>query len=324
MARIERLQKMSLWLERGQRLRPAQLQHELGVSRATLKRDVVFLRDRVGVPLVWDRDGQCWCLDPNDAHATGALPGLWFSAEEAHALLAMQRLLADLDTGGLLGPSIAPLRARLARLLDHGGPPDADVARRVRLLALGARRVSLPHFKAVGSALLRRRRIVIGYRGRSRGERSEREVSPQRLVHYRDNWYLDAWCHWRDALRSFSVDAIETVQARDDAPAVDIDDAELDATLGTGYGIFAGGEVRHAMLRFSPERSRWVAAERWHPNQLGRRDAEGRWLLTVPYTDPRELVMDILRHVPEVEVLGPPELEEELVRRLQRGLDAHG
>jgi predicted DNA-binding transcriptional regulator YafY len=37
---------------------------------------------------------------------------------------------------------------------------------------------------------------------------TEREVSPQRLVHYRDNWYLDAWCHLREDVRSFSIDAI--------------------------------------------------------------------------------------------------------------------
>jgi predicted DNA-binding transcriptional regulator YafY len=63
-----------------------------------------------------------------------------------------------------------------------------------------------------------------------------------------------------------------------------------------------------------------VAAERWHADQHGRWDAEGRWLLSLPFADPRELVMDILRHVPEVEVLAPEELQEEVVRRVREGL----
>jgi len=45
----------------------------------------------------------------------------------------------------------------------------------------------------------------------------EREVSLQRLVHLRDNWYLDAWCHLRNDVRSFSIDAIQRVSILDSA-----------------------------------------------------------------------------------------------------------
>lgn len=48
----------------------------------------------------------------------------------------------------------------------------------------------------------------IRYHSRSKDERTERVVSPQRLIYYRDNWYLDAWDHLREALRSFSIDRI--------------------------------------------------------------------------------------------------------------------
>lgn len=264
MSQPERLHQIARWLRAGQRLSTRVIAERLGVSQATVKRDVAYLRDRMGTPIVRADDGSGLRLGRPGTHgsaeAPAELPGLWFNAQEAHALLTMQRLLAELDSGGLLGPHIAPLRARLARLLDRGGPPEAEVARRVRLLTMGARRLHLPHFQAIGSALLQRRRLRIGYRSRTRNEHHEREVSPQRLVHYRDNWYLDAWCHWRDALRSFAVDAIDAVRTLD-PPALDIDDAALDATLGAGYGIFAGREVRHATLRFSPERSRWVADE---------------------------------------------------------------
>jgi WYL domain len=77
-------------------------------------------------------------------------------------------------------------------------------------------------------------------------------------VHYPDNWYLDAWCHWHMALRS--VDAIERVRVLDGA-AIDVSDGEVAEVLGAGYGIFAGREVRWAGLRFSAERARRVSAE---------------------------------------------------------------
>jgi predicted DNA-binding transcriptional regulator YafY len=235
------------------------------------------------------------------------------------ALLTMQHLLANLDTGGLLGPHVEPLMKRLNQLLGTGTDHAADLARRIRVLTLGARQLHLAHFQAVGGALLQRRRLSITYHGRGRDQGSEREVSPQRLIHYRDNWYLDAWCHWRRALRSFSVDAIREVRVLA-AAAIDRPEAELDANLGSGYGIFAGQKVQWAALRFTPERARWVASETWHPSQRGRFDSEGHWLLDLPYADPRELVMDILRHSPEVEVLGPESLRDEVRQRLEQAL----
>lgn len=325
MAQTDRLYKLKYWLDGGRCVTREFLLRELQVSPATLKRDVAILRDRLNAPLEWDKARRGWRLDRNQPSVGPQyeLPGLWFSAEEIHALLTMQHLLAHLDAGGLLGPHIEPLMKRLGQLLGSGAPAKADVVRRIRVQTVGARKVHLPHFQAVGSALFRRQRLVIHYRGRSRGDTTEREVSPQRLVHYRDNWYLDAWCHWRRALRSFSVDAITSVRVLDQS-AIEIADTELDDLLGAGYGIFAGRTVQWAGLRFSVEPSRWVSAEKWHPLQRGRFDAEGRWMLDLPYADPRELVMDILRHVPEVEVMGPQELEEEVQHRLREGLRRMG
>jgi len=317
MAQTARLYKLKAWLDAGRCLSRDFLLNELEVSPATLKRDLAHLRDRLNAPLIWDRERKGWRLDRDQAGVGTQyeLPGLWFTAEEIHALLTMQHLLANLDAAGLLGPHIEPLMQRLGQLLGSGVPRKADVARRIHVQTVGARRIHLPHFQAVGSALLRRQRLLIGYVGRGRNERTEREVSPQRLIHYRDNWYLDAWCHWRQALRSFSVDAIDQVQVLD-RPCIDVAEVELDAELGAGYGIFAGGDVKWAWLRFSAARARWVAAETWHPHQRGRWDSQGRWNLELPYADARELVMDILRHVPEVEVLAPADLREAVRERL--------
>lgn len=318
MSQPERVQLLAAWLRSGRCLRPAALMQRFEVSRATLGRDIVYLRDRLHMPVAWDAALKGWSVDLSSGQTE--MPGLWFSAEEVHALLTTQHLLASLDAGDLLRPHIQPLMKRLSEILGEGAPSNEALSRHIRIQTIGARRLHLPHFQSVGTATLQRRRLNITYRGRGRDDASTREVSPQRLVHYRDNWYLDAWCHVRAALRIFSVDAIAAVRVLD-RQAVEIPDDELDAVLGAGYGIFSGKDVRWALLRFSPERARWVAAEVWHPQQRGRWDRHGRWLLDLPFTDPRELVMDILRHVPDVEVLAPEDLEAEVMSRLRRALE---
>ncbi|HIM71245.1 MAG TPA: WYL domain-containing protein, partial [Gammaproteobacteria bacterium] len=165
-------------------------------------------------------------------------------------------------------------------------------------------------------ALLRRRRLRIQHLNRRTAERTRRVVSPQRLAHYRDNWYLDSWCHLRKDLRSFAVDAIEAAELLPDDHAKDVSETKLDRVLGTGYGIFSGEHARNAVLRFSPSAARWVSQEQWHSRQEGCFDEAGYYQLTVPYTNATELVMDILRHGPNVEVLQPISLRQHVEDQL--------
>ena len=323
MDRTERFYKIDQLL-RDQKAVPFSLFEErLSVSRATIKRDLEYMRNRLNAPIVWDREKRGYCFEKTEHSASQyELPGLWFTATEIHALLTMQHLLAGLDRGGLLSPHIEPLQSRLTSLLDSGDGAIEEVHKRIRIIGVASRAMGLGHFSTLGSALLRRKRIQIVYFVRARDQATEREVSPQRLVYYRENWYLDAWCHLRNELRSFAVDAIRRVDVLEVA-AKTIPDKTLDAVLGNGYGIFSGRKVQWAKLRFSSERSRWVKSEVWHPRQKGTSLADGSYLLELPYSDPRELVMDILRYGPDVEVLAPSSLREHVVTRVKACLGVY-
>ena len=291
----------------------------LEISLATLKRDIQYLRDRLNAPIIWDRDAGGYRYEKDSAPAGSQfeLPGLWFNASEIHALLTMQHLLATLDQSGLLGPHIQPLMARLNGLLGSADNAGEEIRKRVRIIGAGARRMQLHHFEKVGSALLQRKRLLITYRARGKNEVTEREISPQRLVHYRENWYLDAWCHLRRELRSFAVDSIIKADLLH-TNTKPVSEKTLDDILGTGYGIFSGKKVQWAKLKFNAERARWVSQEQWHPKQKSKMEADGSYLLEIPYSDDRELIMDILRHGAAVDVLGPAKLRERIIEQVQK------
>lgn len=295
------------------------LLRELEISKATFKRDLEYMRDRFHAPIVWDRDRSGYRFDEaapdRDRYE---LPGMWFNASEAHALLAMEALLERMEPG-LLSAHLAPLRERLSKLLGSTAHSADEVRRRVRIVPMAHRRLPAHEFEVVAHALLKRRRIDIRYRARTTDEETTREVSPQRLVHYRDNWYLDAWCHLRRGLRSFSMDCV-LAATLSDKPAQDVAETELDAVLGSGYGIFSGKNVQWAKLQFTPVAARWVSAEAWHPQQRSSTQADGSYLLEVPYADDRELIMDIMRYGPDCKVLGPASLRQRLREQLEATL----
>ncbi len=312
MDRTERFYKIRRRLVDRGRLTRREVEEDLEISHSTFKRDIEYMRDRLNVPIVWSAEHQAYELDPGADVAE--LPGVWFSPGEIYALLEIEQLLEKLEPG-LLGRQLEPLRARLRQLMEKGDRGHREVRRRIRVLGMGTRRINREVFEALSIALLNRRRVRIRHLKRSTNEATERVVSPQRLVHYRYNWYLDAWCHVRRDLRVFAVDAIRSAQPLDDA-AREVDDASMDRVLGAGYGIFPGADTQTAVLRFTPERARWVADEVWHSRQAGRIEADGSYVLELPYSHEQELVMDVLRHGTSVEVLAPRALRERVAGEL--------
>ena len=297
------------------------LMRRLECAEPSVYRLIRLLKDFLGAPIEWDeaRGGYYYRRDTD--WGTYELPGLWFNAKELQALIVFDRLLESLEPG-LLGEFLAPLLRRVTELLEHKRLGLAEAAHRIRVLGMASRATG-ECFQIVASATLQRRKLSMAYRGRARDQVTKRVVSPQRLVHYRDNWYLDGWCHLRKALRTFSIDRVR--QARElDEVAESIADDKLDEHLATSYGIFSGKANKEAVLRFSPERARWVADERWHPEQVGQFRVDGSDELRVPYRDDRELVMDILRHGPAVTVVAPDSLREKVVAQLRAVLVQYG
>ena len=324
MDRTERFYKIELLLRSRGCVSFAALRDELDVSPATLKRDLQYLRDRMSAPIVYSAlDKGYRFSDAAQAGQPGAkvaqheLPGLWFSENEIHALLTMQQLLAGLDDDGVLARHLQPLTEKLQGMLGSDANESRELLRRVKVIGTARRRAPSRHFELLGSALVRRQRVWLRYFKRTEQSISEREVSPQRLVNYRNTWYLDAWCHASEAMRRFALDAVREARPLD-ARAKQVPLRDLENQLDAGYGIFggSGARVRWATLQFNAEAALWVANEEWHVQQKARWLPDGRYELQVPYSEPNELAMDILRHGASVTVVGDKPMVSAISQRL--------
>lgn len=297
------------------------LMDELGCSRATLYRDIAFLRDALGAPIGSEGDGAAAIRYEVADGERFELPGLWLSSDELHALLAAHQLFESTGSG-VLSSALAPLKGRIDALLSQQAGGKRWPVERVRVISSGSRRIDEHAFKIAATAVLDRRQLGFEYLARSTNERTQRRVSPQRMTHYRDNWYIDAWDHDREGLRSFAVDRIAAARVLDE-PARDLPDAELNQHLASSYGIFSGAPKAWATIHFSPKAARWVADEHWHSKQEGRFLPDGRYELKVPYSHARELLMDVLRYGADAEIVEPQALRQQARTLLQLALSAY-
>jgi len=324
MSQTERIHQIVHMLETSRHPVPiGRFLDELEISRATFKRDIEYLRDRLGAPIEWQRGspGQpCGYLlrDGGEAPAKGfGIRGLWFNQSEIHALLTMHQLASSMEPG-LISEQSRSLLTRITHLLGTADDDPRDVLSYLRVLHSATRRKASAWFEIIAHATVRQRRLQISYYTRSRDQTTQRLVSPQRLLHYRENWYLLAWCHKVNELRLFAVDAIRHAELRKQSSRP-VAEKKLDQMTGSGFGIFGGKAKYRARLRFSPTAARWIADEVWHPQQKVSWE-DDHLILDLPYAQSRELAMEVLRHGPDVEVLSPGSLRAEVAALLKQSL----
>lgn len=297
--------------------------NELGMSISAFKRDLAVLRDQMQAPIVWkrgDEDNLRGYALKDKGWSSGklGLPNAWFSSAEIYALLMIDEFASHIGPG-LLTEHLGPLITRITLALSATDDSPQDIRSKVKILASASKRINTPFFEAVAQATIRQQQLKILYFTRSKNERSERVVSPQRLIHYKENWYLIAWCHKAEGLRMFALDAIEAANSTKDT-AVNIEVDLIDELIGRDFGIYSGGERQWAKLKFTAVQARWVQAEVWHSEQKTTLNEDGSLVIKIPYNNSKELMLDILRFGPDVEVLEPLSLRQSVKDRLEKAM----
>ena len=292
------------------------LADELECSERNVHRIIETMQNILEAPIEYDPSRRGWHYvdDPNNRFE---LPGLWLTGEELQSLSLLLNLLESLGNG-LLNDELTVIEQEVAKLLKARNISPSAFANHIRVLPIGHRQLPGKIFNRISEGLLKKRQLHIHYTSYD-GSKTQRDISPQTLIHYRENWYLDAWCHLRNELRTFSIARIQYAEiGKQKAKSIGKD--ELKKQFANSYGIFAGAPKHSAKLRFAPAIAREIALQQWHPQQHGEWDGND-YLLTVPYSDDRELIQDILRHTPDVYVESPVKLRKHLQKRLRQGLE---
>jgi len=280
---------------------------ELECSEATFHRIRSFMQSNLGAPIVFDRRYGGYRYDKTDDEPF-ELPGLWFTRNEIETLLCLDHAVESMQ-GSFFGDILAPVKKRFEPLLKAQKTRMAALHDRIKIVPIQSRRIDETLFRTVAGAVMRKRRLRIEHAKLPEETPTARIISPQTLVRYRDNWYVDAFCHLRNELRTFALNRIESAKpAKGKFRKVSAEKTQ--AFFADSYGIFTGPADKKAEIEFTGTAAREVSQEKWHPKQEGEWLDDKTYRLTVPYGHSRELLMDILRWGEEAEVIGPMELRE--------------
>lgn len=117
MEKPQRIARINVLLRQRQGVTMAQLMEDLSVTRATINRDLALMRDQMHAPILWDRYDGVYRLEAEKQTGPAyMLPGLWFTPQQAYALLTMQNMVEKIAPN-LLGPFLEPMRGMLKEML---------------------------------------------------------------------------------------------------------------------------------------------------------------------------------------------------------------
>lgn len=284
--------------------------NKLECSESTFFRVMDLMKFKLGAPIEFDKVHDGYFYDLKDG-GIFQLPGLWFTTKEVEALLCLDSTIRNLGEN-LFAEIFTPLRIRLDHLLSEQSGEMDKIRDLIKIIPISMRRCDEKVFNAIARAVFDQTRITIHHHKIDNPAGTDRDISPQCLVRYRDNWYVDAFCHECNELRTFALNRIESVTPLR-RKFHHVDKETRDEFFSSAYGIFTGKADKTAVIHFSGIAAREVSSEQWHPEQKGEWISETTFRLSIPYNNPHELIMDILKWGELAEVIAPDELRKSIV-----------
>jgi predicted DNA-binding transcriptional regulator YafY len=287
------------------------LADQFEISTKTAQRSIDHFRDRLLAPLEYElsRKGYYY-TDP-----TFQLPVMRISQEELLALLISRKLITEAAAGSL-GDELGKISQRLGSLLAANLPGRARPEEAFSFRWRSFNPTDPLTFKLVTSALLQGKLLTFCYYSPTASDCTMRTVEPHHMVNYMGNWHLIAFCYLRHNWRDFVLGRMTLCQVEGSNFPIR-PRQEWEPYLNNTFGIFQNRESFNVVLRFTPERSRWVKHEVWHEDQQQEVQEDGSLLLTIPASHEAEITMEILKHGSHVEVLEPAGLRKKVVKEIR-------
>jgi len=284
------------------------------ISSRTAKRDIQALINTIGAPLEYNASRRGYRYS-NDSYS---LSWTRFSHQELMAILILRQLIAS--TGTSMSPLTNELNALCEKMfnnLEQCGIDQHHLSNCFSANWSAFIPVDENVFQKLGEAVLTQHKVYFSYHAPTHTSATTRTVHPHHLQHYNGSWYLLGWCQEREDWRTFQISRIHDLHICAETFSYQ-DPKTWKHKIEGACGIFQGEHRHKVVLLFSAARAPYVQEQHWCDGQQHHQRADGRLQLTIPVADYREIIMKILQHGSEVEVLEPLELRQKVITEIDK------
>ena len=278
---------------------------ELEVSTKSIHRDLEFMRDRLDLPIEFDRVRNGYRY----TEEVTAFPTFQITEGELLALLVAEKSLQQYRGTAFERPLLSAFRKLAASLPDTISIHIPDWEQTISFRTSAEPILDLDVFDRLAKATAGRRQLELSYRKPGRKETEARVVDPYHLANINGEWFLFAYCHLRKDLRTFvpaRIAALRETGRRFERPPR----FSLERRLRDSFGVITGRGEHRVVIRFQEVVADYIREKKWHSSQVLVEMADGGVELRLRLSTLTEVHRWILTWGGHAIPIQPPELIE--------------
>lgn len=279
------------------------LARELEVSAKSIQRDLDFMRDRLELPIAYDARRYGF----HYTEEVTAFPSLQITEGELFALLVAEKALQQYRGTNFEKPLVSAFKKMAASLPDTVSLQLADWDQAISFRTSAMPILDLACFDALARAAARREQLEIVYRKPGTAAGESRVIDPYQLANINGEWFLFAYDHLRQDLRTFAPTRIQSVR-QTGRTFVRPKRFSIDSRLRDSFGVLSGRESQEVVIRFNAFAAEFIREKRWHPSQVMTDRAGGGVELRLKLSSLIEVQRWVLSWGSNALVVAPPEL----------------
>lgn len=309
---IERMLLIHKALQRGGFPNSRRLGSELEVSSKTISRDIDFMRDRMLLPIEYESSRRGYYY----TREVESLPTIDISEGELLALSIARKALDHYKGTPFEKPLANAFNKLSASLPDTLAANLSELSETISFHQGSQSNLDEATLQLAIKAALEKRVLRFQYKKPGADAPMPRKVNPYHIANYQGKWYLLAWDHQREAVRTFLLNRASELELQSETFAAPTDFSP-DTYLWSGFGIWTKPGAKEVALRVQPAIADYLSENIWHPTQTMETQDDGSLILRFKLRGLREIAHWILGWGDKVEALEPPELRDRLQAQAQ-------
>ncbi|MCQ2572933.1 MAG: WYL domain-containing protein [Treponema sp.] len=282
------------------------LQEYFEVSRATINRDLEFLRDRYQAPIEYDftRKGFYY------SDETFVIQDVMLSESEIFSIFAITPLLEQYRNTPLES-SIKSIFTKLVDFMPNTVSVDTVLlSDKISFIPEPKAQIDKNVFNTVFECIRRKKTLEFNYKGLKDSIGNIRRADPLHIVCRQGDWYMLAFCHKHEEVRMFSLARIESSEVTDFSFTVP-EGFSPDQFFDPAFGIWTSDKkMMDVELVFDKSLKNYLLERTFHPSETKEEKEDGSVILRFRTNQFIQLVNWVLTFGNKVEVTNPPELIE--------------
>jgi len=295
------------------------LASELEVSSKSIHRDLEFMRDRLQLPLEFNRRR----LGYYYTEEVKAFPTLQITEGELFALIVAEKALQQYRGTSFEKPLLSAIRKMEQALPDIISLNLAEVERTISFRTRTESLIDLNIFDALAKATASRKQLEVAYRKPGQQRTEQRVIDPYHLANINGEWFLFAFDHLRKDVRTFAPGRIKAVKPTGKL-FVRSQRFSLEERLRDSFGVHSAEGKFDVVIRFNQHVADYVREKRWHDSQRLKELKGGEVELHLKLSSLSEVERWVLSWGGNARVLGPKALVESVRRAARKILKEAG